>query len=32
MSKTLKDSAERAQALAEKTLRKVYRKLGLYQP
>lgn len=32
MSKTLKDSAERAQALAGRTLRKVYKKLGLYQP
>ncbi len=32
MSRTLKASAERAQALAEKTLHKVYKKLGLYQP
>ncbi len=32
MANTLRHNAERAQALAQKTLRKVYKKLGLYQP
>ncbi len=31
MARTLKTNAERAQALADRTLRKVYKKLGLYQ-
>ena len=32
MAKTLQNNAERARALADRTLRKVYKKLGLYQP
>ncbi len=32
LAKVLKTNAERAQYLAQKTLRKVYKKLGLYQP
>lgn len=32
LAKTLKRNAERAETLAIKTLRKVYKKLGLYQP
>lgn len=32
MAKVLKTNAERAQTLALRTLRKVYKKLGLYQP
>ncbi len=32
MSTILKHNAERAQAMASRTLRKVYKKLGLYQP
>ena len=32
MAATLKRNAERAQQLALRTLRKVHKKLGLYQP
>ena len=32
MAKTLQNNAERARTLANRTLRKVYKKLGLYQP
>ena len=32
LSETLKNNAGRAQAIAQRTLRKVYKKVGLYQP
>jgi len=32
MAKTLQNNAERARTLAGRTLRRVYKKLGLYQP
>ena len=32
LSETLKHNAGRAQAIAQRTLRKVYKKVGLYQP